>query len=173
MARTIESPPPPDLLGSVRELQRVSELSQRSEAGLDLYVHGERGERVRSMISDALQFLDLVLRDLEAFRQGEAFSVSAGPRNYRVHDVPLLKSRAQSRTALLREIRRLQQRIEVCRGSLDGYAVQERGLPEQDAHRSLRLIHDLGNKYLHTAMRTLDTYKHLRRGVSLGSQSPP
>jgi len=172
MARTIESPPPPDWVGSVRELQRVSELALRSEAGLDLYLRGERGERIRCMILDSLQFLDLVLRDLEAFRQGEAFSVSAGPRNYRVHDVPLLKCRDGDPKPLQREITRLKARIVACRDALDRYGSQKCDLAPSEARASLRLIRNLGEKYLRTAMRTLDTYKHLRRGVSLGSESP-
>jgi len=172
MPRTIESPPPPDWLRSVRELQRVSELALRSEAGLDLYVRGERGERVRSMILDSLQFLDLVLRDLEAFRRAEPSSVTEGPRNYRVHDVPLLKARDGRRETLHREIRRLEARINACRDALDQYGSQECDLALPEARASLRLIRDLGEKYLRTAMRTLDTYKHLRRGVSLGSESP-
>lgn len=172
MPRTIESPPPPDWLRSVRELQRVSELALRSEAGLDLYVRGERGERVRSMILDSLQFLDLVLRDLEAFRRGEAFSASAGPRNYRVHDLPLLKCRDGDPKPLQRQITRLKVRIAARRDALDQYGSQECDLALPEARASLRLIRDLGEKYLRTAMRTLDTYKHLRRGVSLGSESP-
>jgi len=172
MARTIDSPPPPDWVGSVRELQRVSELALRSEAGLDLYLRGERGERVRHMILDSLQFLDLVLRDLEAFRQGEAFSVTAGPRNYCVHDVPLLKARDGRRETLRKEIKRLQGRINARRDTLDRYVRQSCDLDTSEARASLRLVRDLGDKYLQTAMRTLDTYKHLRRGVSLGSESP-
>jgi hypothetical protein len=172
MARTIESPPPRDWLGSVRELQRVSELALRSDAGLDLYVHGERGERVRSMISDSLQFLDLVLRDIDAVRRAAPPSVTAGPRNYRVHDVPLLKARDGRRETLRKEIKRLQGRINARRDALDRYVRQSCDLDTSEARASLRLVRYLGDKYLQTAMRTLDTYKHLRRGVSLGSESP-
>lgn len=169
MARVIQSRPQTDLLGGVRELQRISELAFQSEAGLDLYLQGQRGQAIESMVREATQFLELVTRDLKTYRESEEFSVKHGPRNYRATDIPLLRQRGQARPES-RTLQRLEARVRGALTVLEGHA-QGNPMPPTDTRRCLQLIRHLGEKYVRVAMRSLDEYKRMRRGIRFGYQT--